>query len=312
MSTIRWGKQNNKQRFKCKECGQLFTNINTSVSDKNKEIWFKRWIIGKDTFDKISLESGHSKSTLQRYFYRMLAQPPVLEFDSSDKVYLVVDGTYFPNDLCLIVYRNFHLKSTQLYRITNGEYYQEIAEDLENLLLLGVQIQSITSDGDKSAIKAIKKVCPNIPFQRCLVHISRMSKIWLTSRPKHPSGFELRNIISKIHRIDNEYKKQLWLKELIQWEQTYRDYINEKSFNPDTQRFWYKHKLVRRVFTLVKKALPNMFYYLQDQNIPNSTNSLESFFGHLKGNLNVHRGLSLAHRKNFLKWYLYYKNQNVK
>lgn len=110
MNTIGWGKQNNKQRFKCKECGQLFTNINKSVSDKNKEIWFKRWIIGKDTFDKISLESGHSKSTLQRYFYRMLAKPPVLEFDSSDKVYLVIDGTYFPNDLCLIVYRNFHLK----------------------------------------------------------------------------------------------------------------------------------------------------------------------------------------------------------
>ena len=40
--------------------------------------------------------------------------------------------------------------------------------------------------------------------------------------------------------------------------------------------------------------------------------SLESFFGHLKGNLNVHRGLSLANRKNFLKWYLYYKNQSNK
>ena len=52
-----------------------------------------------------------------------------------------------------------------------------------------------------------------------------------------------------------------------------------------------------------------MFLYLKDDKIPNSTNSLESFFGHLKGNLNVHRGLSLANRNNFLKWYLYYKNQ---
>ncbi len=52
-----------------------------------------------------------------------------------------------------------------------------------------------------------------------------------------------------------------------------------------------------------------MFLYLKDDKIPNSTNSLESFFRPLKGNLNVHRGLSFDNRKNFLKWYLYYKNQ---
>ncbi|EPE9818468.1 IS1/IS1595 family N-terminal zinc-binding domain-containing protein, partial [Flavobacterium psychrophilum] len=66
LQTIKWGIQQNKQRFKCKDCGQFFTAINKSVSDSNKEIWFKNWIIGKDTFEKISLESGYSKSTLQR------------------------------------------------------------------------------------------------------------------------------------------------------------------------------------------------------------------------------------------------------
>ena len=53
-----------------------------------------------------------------------------------------------------------------------------------------------------------------------------------------------------------------------------------------------------------------MFLYLKDDKIPRTTNYLESLFGHLKGNLNVHRGLSLVNRKNFLKWYLLYKNQN--
>jgi hypothetical protein len=52
-----------------------------------------------------------------------------------------------------------------------------------------------------------------------------------------------------------------------------------------------------------------MFLFLKDEKIPKSTNYLESFFGHLKGNLNVHRVLSLKNRKHFLKWYLYYKNQ---
>ena len=109
---------------------------NKSVSDSNKEIWFNNWIIGKDTFDKISLESGYSKSTLQRYFSKMVHKALVLEFSTTDEIYLVLDGTYFPNDICLVVYRNFHLKSTQFYRLTNEEHFEEIAEDLQNLLNL--------------------------------------------------------------------------------------------------------------------------------------------------------------------------------
>lgn len=168
----------------------------------------------------------------------MLCKAPVLEFNSTDEIYLVLDGTYFSNDICLVVYRNFHLKLTQLYRMTDGEHFEEIAEDLQNLLNLGIKIKSITSDGDKSSIKAIKKVCPKVPFQRCLVHISRMCRIWLTQNPKHKSGFELKQIAVKIaspvraklsgHHINSEYKRQLWLIELIQWEEEYRDYINQK------------------------------------------------------------------------------------
>lgn len=63
--------------------------------------------------------------------------------------------------------------------------------------------------------------------------------------------------------------------------------------------------MVRRSFTLIKKALSHIFTYLKDDKIPNSTNALESFFGHLKGNLNIHRGLSIKNKKNFLRWYLY-------
>ncbi|WP_198424928.1 transposase [Flavobacterium columnare] len=101
----------------------------------------------------------------------MLSKAPVLEFSSTNDFYFMIDGTYLPNDICLVVYRNFHLKSTQLYRITDNENYEEVAEDLQNLLNLGITIKYITSDGDKSVLKAIQRICPGIAFQRCLVHI---------------------------------------------------------------------------------------------------------------------------------------------
>jgi len=51
-----------------------------------------------------------------------------------------------------------------------------------------------------------------------------------------------------------------------------------------------------------------MFAYSDNRMIPKSSNSIESFFGHMKGHLNIHRGLSYEYRKQYLMWYLYFKN----
>jgi O-glycosyl hydrolase len=51
-----------------------------------------------------------------------------------------------------------------------------------------------------------------------------------------------------------------------------------------------------------------MFHYLENPRIPKSTNGIESFFGHLKGHLAIHRGLTKTHFKGFIQWYLWLKN----
>jgi hypothetical protein len=37
------------------------------------------------------------------------------------------------------------------------------------------------------------------------------------------------------------------------------------------------------------------------------TNGIEGYFSHLKNHLDLHRGLTLDHRINFIKWYVYYQ-----
>lgn len=265
-------------------------------------------MIGRHTLEQLNEISGYSIRTLNRYFDRYLRKPPLLSVYPSERVNLLIDGTYFNNDLCLIVYRDNTIKFTQLYRLTTGEWYEELKEDLENLLALNVQIESITCDGHKSLLKAIAKACPDVIVQRCLVHIQRMCRIWLTMSPKTIAGIELRKIISTLHKIRTPLEKDYWLVDLVRWSELHKEFLNEKSFNLKTGRYWYKHKMVRRSFTVIKKALPAMFEYLVNERIPKSTNGLESFFGHLKGHLAIHRGLSLTHRKNFIQWYLYFKN----
>ena len=146
---IRWGNRNSKQRFKCKSCGLLFTWTNPTVSASNRFVWFSKWIIGRQTLGQLSQLSGYSLRTLKRYFHQYLSKPPGLSVYPSERVNLLIDGTYFSNDLCLVLYRDNTIKFTQLYRLTTGEWYEELKEDLENLLSLQVQIESITCDGHK-------------------------------------------------------------------------------------------------------------------------------------------------------------------
>ncbi len=308
LNTIKWGKQNNKQRYKCNNCGILFTNENKSVGLANKFIWFEKWVIKRRTIEDLVSESGYSERTLKRLFNTYLSNPPTLSIYPSEKVNLIIDGTYFKNGICLVLYRDYHIKFTQLYRLTDGEHYSEIKEDLLNLLKLGVQIESVTCDGHKSIIKAVKEVLPDIPMQRCLVHIQRDCRIWLTKNPQSIAGYHLKEIVSKLHLINTHKELSFWLLDLHYWFIEYEAYINEKSYNLETNRYWYTHKMVRRSFMTIKRALPDMFHYLDNLNIPKTSNSIESFFGHMKGHLNIHRGLSYKHRKQFIMWYLYFKN----
>jgi transposase-like protein len=208
----------------------------------------------------------------------------------------------------MVCYQDHSDGYTQLIRFSTGEHYHEIKEDLDNLIKLGVQIESITTDGHKSILKAIKKSLPNVIAQRCLVHLQRMCLLWLTRYPKHSAGIELRELILLLLKIKTENDRLSWTKQLEHWHQKHSAYMQEKTLSNLTGKYWYTHKLLRRSYTTIKRALPNMFHYLSNPRIPNTTNGIEGFFSHLKNHLDLHRGLTHKHRIEFIKWYVYLSN----
>ena len=92
------------------------------------------------------------------------------------------------------------------------------------------------------------------------------------------------------------------------WENKYLNFVSETSLNVESGRYWYKHKKLHAAYQLIIKAIPNMFWYLNDPEIPNTTNRLESYFKHLKEKLTLHSGLRIESKRNFIKWYLHLKN----
>jgi hypothetical protein len=241
-------------------------------------------------------------------FYHYLDQAPVVRIIKREGVNFRYDATYFES-FCLICYQDDLDGYTQLIRFSDGEHYDEIKEDISNLIKLGIKIESITTDGHKGALKAFKDEAPNVIIQRCLVHIQRMCLIWLTRFPKHISGAELRKLVLLLLKIKTHNDRLYWVSEINSWHNRHKDYISEKTYNQQTGRYWYTHKLLRRTYFTIKRALPNMFHYLDNPAIPSTTNGIEGYFSHMKNHLDLHRGLTVKHRIEFIRWYIYLSNE---
>jgi hypothetical protein len=208
------------------------------------------------------------RDTLQRTFYQLLEQAPRIKIIKREGVHFRIDATYFAK-FCVVCYQDDYDGYTQLLRFTDGEHYEEIREDLANLLKLGIQ----------------------------------------TRYPRHPAGQQLRKLVLQILKIKTENDRIYWTREFLSWYESHKDYLNERTYNAETGRYWYTHKLLRRSYITIKRALPNMFHYLSNPAIPKTTNGIEGYFSHLKNHLDIHRGLTVEHRINFIKWYIYFTNE---
>ena len=119
---------------------------------------------------------------------------------------------------------------------------------------------------------------------------------------------ELLYISNQITAIKTPEQCSLWLLQLHNWYQFHKNTLLEESFNPLKNDYWYTHKSLHQAYTLISNALPHLFAYINDPEIPATTNRLESFFKHLKEKLLLHSGLRLEAKRNFIKWYLHFKN----
>ncbi len=286
----------------------MFQRDNDAVKDSNRFIWFKKWIMERQVYRFLVRDSGMSESTLQRLFNRFLAKAPEVIIKAKHKTHLLIDGSYFANGLCLVLYYDHDIRYVQLYRHTGEEHFKEIYEDLINLQKLGVNVYSITCDGHKAILKAIRKAYPGVIIQRCLVHIKRQVKNYLSGSPKTTQGAALLQMSNQITRIKTQEQCGLWLLGFKQWCDEHEPYVKELSYNTESKRFWYTHKNLHAAYSLILNAIPNMFHYLNDEQIPYTTNRIENYFGHLKDKLTLHRGLRMTAKRNFIKWYLHFKN----
>ncbi len=177
---------------------------------------------------------------------------------------------------------------------TNALYIQGINE-LKNK---GFDVLGIVCDGRKGLIQSFK----DIPVQMCQFHQSAIIRRYLTKRSKLEASKELMEVVDLMKQTDREsFEGALEL-----WFEKWEVFLNERTFNPLTNKSYYTHKRLRSAYRSLKNNLPWLFtwYDYIELGIPNTTNAIDGHFADLKNKLRCHNGLSLERKKKFIDGFL--------
>lgn len=309
LDNIKWGIRDGLQRYKCGECGHLFSARRKEITASNRFVWFKKWVSGRMTLDEIAGRSGYSTRQLHRWFDEYLDTTPTWIINTSHPIYLLIDGTYYSDDHCLIIYRAENLRRTIFYRFARLEDDDEIASDLLNIRDMGYDVIGITTDGGDNIIRTVQYVFPHVPRQRCVVHVQRECLLSITQRPRSSEAKLFRNLVQQLSIVQTTNDKLWWLSQYSRWVEDNLEYILEKGTNPNTRQEYYVRNDLRKAYIHLKRALPNLFTFIDHPGVPKTTNALEAFFGHIKDLIRSHRGLAESKIDNFVKWFLYFNDE---
>jgi hypothetical protein len=114
---------------------------------------------------------------------------------------------------------------------------------------------------------------------------------------------QLRRLFVRTTYIRTHQEKETFISDLMRWENKYGDIVNSISSDHKTLSD------LKRARSMILKALPDMFHYLDDKRIPFSTNGLEGYFSRVKWGYRNHRGLTEHKRINYFKWYTFLKEK---
>ena len=176
-------------------------------------------------------------------------------------------------------------------------YAQEVSSETtfayqvayEKITTNGYVLSAIVSDG---RFVASQWLFPGIPIQMCHYHQLQIVIGYLTLNPKLTAGIELLHLARTItHNDEASFTDAFKL-----WCRTYHDFLQEKTFNLETDRWHWTHKRLRQARDSIAAHLPYLFTFQKypELHIPNTTNSLDGKFKKAKIALAVHSGLNHA------------------
>lgn len=257
----------------------------------NQSIW-NQYVFERKTVYQLSLKYKRSKNCIRTYLDIASVKEQTL---SPRPVVAIADVTFFKRDFGVCVIRAPHLRKNLYVHETQTESVDAYRQGKMVLEEHGYTIQAIVLDGRPG----VRQLFPDIPIQMCHFHQKQIITRYLTNNPKVEVGIELKKIMNSLCRTN----EQDFTAAMNEWHQKWSSFLQERTTDPYTGRWFYTHKRLRSAYRSLKVNLPYLFTYQKypELNIPNTTNSLDGCFAYLKELVRVHRGINKSLKRKVIQ-----------
>ena len=211
-------------------------------------------------------------------------------------IHLVVDATYFGSrkdntSWGVILFRDSDKKENLWWSYVEHESTSGYMQGKVELERLGYIILSITCDGFSGNIPVFK----GIPLQMCHFHMKQIVVRNVTLNPQTEAGKVIFALVQTLTYTTQED----FARRLRDYHVKYVSFLNEKTYHPDGGSS-FTHEGVRAAYLSLVRWYPYLFTYLQNKLIPNTTNTCDGHFSHIKDVIRIHRGMNLFLKRKVL------------
>ena len=182
-------------------------------------------------------------------------------------------------------------------------------------------------DGGSGLHAALAEHWPDTRVQRCLVHLQRNVRKYVTTRSRSNAGKALWQLALKLTRVRTVADAETWTGLFLAWEGQYlnltkaRTYRKNATIVPDwvkpTQQWWYTHQRLRSGYFVLRKQIEagTVFTYLDPVlvrlEVSSTTNDIEGGTNsQMRLVLLHHRGMIEQHQRRAIEWWLYMHSEN--
>ena len=296
-------------RWYCPQCRVSGIRSRPDTRRRHEQRRFTRWLTGKASLSELAAIRHVTRQTLSQHFRLYFTRVALWQAPSSIRI-LILDGTY--------IHRRTLVALIALNE--RGEaYWQfvpwETAETWGSLLIRLPCPKVVVCDGQKGLLKKINALWPETAIQRCHFHVAKLARRYLTTRPKTQAGQDIKALVHALPRARTLHAARGWRHAYEAWERRYAALLAERTHYDDgvRVRWWYTHRNLRGVRSLIHGAYPHLFTYLQIPGTPNTTNHLEGGVNAgIAEALRLHRGLRLHQKKTLVSVLLAERNRTKK
>lgn len=293
-----------RERYLCLKCHRTTIIHRPDTHTRHDQDRFVTWLTGVENKKTIAQHYGVTRRTLSkefRLFWRKnLERHPVQNFKAQ---MLIVDAKFIHgDDLCALIAVDEH--DHVFWEFARDECYGT----WYGFLVRFTPPQVVIADGHKGASLFVKRWWPKTAFQRCHFHMVSLGIHYLSRNPKEAAGQEILHLLYQLKEISTHEEKKRWCMLYEIWE---RQHL--KVFNAKHESGGYVHRKLRSVRLIMRRALPDLFTYLDYPGCPNTTNLVEGWVNTaIAEGLRRHRGLRFAQKKTLVSVILSNLSRNSK